>query len=124
MSNDPVQLNVTVKFDSGAREDKILYPRIHSFDTGILKEVVTRHVDIKRVTSIAVVMKIPPLTNSAVPSQLDDNERKKLLQHVFKMVQKAETGIAEVLGKPNPFQIKIEINNYSWKIPKLGKLKK
>lgn len=119
VSNDPVQLNVTVKFDSGAREDKILYPRIHSFDTGILKEVVTRHVDIKRVTSIAVVMKIPPLTNSAVPSQLDDNERKKLLQHVFKMVQKAETGIAEVLGKPNPFQIKIEINNYSWKIPKL-----
>lgn len=121
MPNDPIQLKLTVKYGSGARVEQILYQHIHSFDTGILKEVITRQTDIESVTSIGVVMQIPPLTSSVVPSQLADNDRMKLSQLFSKMVDEAETGITEVLKKPSLLRIKMEIHNSSWKIPKPGK---
>lgn len=116
--NDPIQLKLTVKYCSGARVEQILYQHIHSFDTGFLKEVITRQIDIESVTSIGVVMQIPPLTSSAVSSQLADNDRWKLSRLFSKMVEEAETGITEVLKKPSPLRIKMEIHNYPWKIPK------
>lgn len=116
--NEPIQLKVTTKYDSGAREDQILYLRIHSFETGILKDVITRQTDIESVTSIAVVLQIRPLTGSAVPTPLDDNNRKKLMRNVSKMVEEAETCIAKVMNKPNPLKIRIQIQNYSWESPK------
>lgn len=122
MPNEPIQLKLTTKYKSGAREDQILYQRIHSFDTGILKEVITRQTGIESVTSIAVVLQIRPLTGSAVPTPLNDNDRQKLMRNVSKMVEEAETCIPKVMNKPNPLQIRIQIQNYSWESPKSGKL--
>lgn len=122
MQNEPLQLKLTTKYDSGAREDQILYQRIHSFDTGILKDVIIRQTGIESVTSIAVTLQLRPLTDSAVPTPLKDKDRQKLMRNVSKMVEEAETCITKVIYKRNPLQIRIQIQNYSWESQKSGKL--
>lgn len=122
MQNEPIQLKLTTEYDSGAREDQIRYQRIHSFDTGILKDVIIRQTGIESVTSIAVTLQLRPLTGSAVSTPLKDKDRQKLMRNVSKMVEEAETCIAKVMNKRNPLQIRIEIQNYSWESPKSGKL--
>lgn len=121
MPNEPIQLKLTTEYDNGAQEDQILYQRIHSFDTGILKDAIIRQTGIESVISIAVTLQLRPLTGSAVPTPLKDKDRQKLMRNVSKMVEEAETCIAKVMNKRNPLQIRIQIQNYSWDSPKSGK---
>lgn len=116
--NEPIQLKLTTEYDNGAQEDQILYQRIHSFDTGILKDAIIRQTGIESVISIAVTLQLRPLTGSAVPTPLKDKDRQKLMRNVSKMVEEAETCIAKVMNKRNPLQIRIQIQNYSWDSPK------
>lgn len=116
-----MQLRLTVQYDSGEQIDHVLYQHIPTFDTSVLKEMITQgEIKIERVTSLYVVLEIRPPADKAVQARVDDNKR--VLRSFFKMLERAETYIAKVMDNANPLQIRIGVTNSYSARPEKGKL--
>lgn len=109
---EPIQLRLAVQYDTGTEMKTILYQHINSFDTSVLREMISRgQIIIERATSISVEVQLRHTSDKPVPERLDDKEFKKVLRNVYKMLEKAETYLSQVINIANQLQIRIHVQN-------------
>lgn len=90
---------------------KILYQNINSFDTSVLKDMILRgQIAIEHVTSISVEVQLRHTSDKPVPERVDD-KFKKVLRDVYKMLEKAQTYLTQVMKSANQLPIRIQVQN-------------
>lgn len=117
--NEPIQLRLAVQYSTGTEMRKILYQHVNSFDTSVLRNMISRgQIIIERATSISVEVQLRHTSDKPVPERLDDKEFKKVLRNVYKMLEKAETYLTQVMNSANQLQIRIQVHNSYLESPK------
>lgn len=97
---------------------KILYQHFNSFDTSVLKDMISRgQIAIENATSISVEVQLRHTSDKPVPERVDD-KFKKVLRNVYKMLEKAETYLTQVMNSANQLQIRIQVHNSYLESPK------
>lgn len=116
--NEPIQLRLAVQYSTGTEMHKILYQHINSFDTSVLRDMISRgQITIEHATSISVEVQLRHTSDKPVPEREDD-KFKKVLRNVYKMLEKAETYLTQVMNSANPLQIRIHVQNSYLESPK------
>lgn len=97
---------------------KILYQNINSFDTSVLKDMILRgQITIEHATSISVEVQLRHTSDKPVPERVDD-KFKKVLRNVYKMLEKAQTYLTQVMKSANQLPIRIQVQNSYLESPK------
>lgn len=97
---------------------KILYQNINSFDTSVLKDMILRgQIAIEHATSISVEVQLRHTSDKPVPERVDD-KFKKVLRDVYKMLEKAQTYLTQVMKSANQLPIRIQVQNSYLESPK------